>query len=83
MFHINAEALPLLEAFSYLGSKIVYNNSNWAAVYQNVRKSRRRWGMIVRVLENMGETVWSQGVMYKLVAQLVIMYRSEIWVVTG
>ena len=30
-----------------------------------------------------GETVWACGMMYKVVAQLVILYGSEIWVVTG
>ena len=44
---------------------ISYNNSNWAAVYLNLRKSRRWWGMIVRVLERMVATVQAQGEMYK------------------
>ena len=30
-----------------------------------------------------GATVWDLGVMYKAVAQSVLLYGSEIWVVTG
>ena len=48
--YINEETLPPLEAFPYLGRIIAYNNSDWAAVYLNLRKSQRRWGMIERVL---------------------------------
>ena len=50
-FQINAETLPPLEDFPYLGWTITYNNSNWAAVYQNLRKYRMWWGMVARVLE--------------------------------
>ena len=46
LFQNNAEALPLSEAFPCLGRKITYNNSDWAVVYQNLRKARRRWGVI-------------------------------------
>ena len=66
---INAETLPLLEAFPYLGRKIAYNNSDWTAVYQNLEKARRRWGMIARVMVKTGAIVRAQGIMYKSVTQ--------------
>ena len=44
---------------------------------------QRRWGIIARVLAKMVATVRSRGVMYKAMAQSVIFYGSEIWVVTG
>ena len=59
LLHINKETLPPSEAFPYLGWKIAYNNSDWVAVYLNLRTSWRRWGMIVRVLERTGATVRS------------------------
>ena len=80
---INSEALPLPEAFPYLGRMIAYNKRYWPAVYQNLKKARRRWGMIVRVLVNTGATVRACGMMYKAVYQLVIIYGSESWVVMG
>ena len=81
-FQINAETLPPSEAFPYLRRKIAYNNSNWEAVYLNMRKAWRRWGMVVRVLEKTGATVRTRGAMYKAVVQSVLLYVSKSWVVT-
>ena len=39
--------------------------------------------MVEKVLESTGATVQSRGEMYKAVAKSVILYESEIWVVTG
>ena len=39
--------------------------------------------MISRVLERTGETVLARGAMYKVVAQSVLLYGSERWVVIG
>ena len=83
LFQINAETLPPLEDFTYLARTIAYNKSNWAAVYQNLWKSRKHWGVVARVLERTGATVWALGAMYKAVAQLVLLYGSKRWVVTG
>ena len=52
-------------------------------VYQNLRKARMRWGVISRLMVKTGATVRAQGMMYKAVAHLVLLYRSESWVVTG
>ena len=38
--------------------------------------------MIAKVLERTVATVWAHGAMYKAVEQLVIIYGSNIWVVT-
>ena len=39
--------------------------------------------MIEKMLVKTGSTVWAQGMMYKAVAQLVLLYGREIWVVMG
>ena len=77
------EDLPTSEAFPYLLRKIANNNSDWLAIYQNLRKAQRRWGIVAKVPENAGETVLYQGSMYKAVAQSVILYGRESWVVMG
>ena len=68
-FHIKVDTLPLLEAFPYLERTILYNNSDWAEVYLNLRRAWRRWSIIERVLERMISTVRARGAMYKAVAQ--------------
>ena len=82
-FQFNAEDLPSSEAFPYLGRTIAYNNSDWSAVYQNLRISQRGWRVIVRVLVKTGATARARGMMYKSVARSVLLYGSESWVVTG
>ena len=64
-----------------MGRTISYNNSDWAAVYLNLQKYRRRWGMISRVLERTRAIVRARGAMYRVVVQSVLLYRSESWVV--
>ena len=39
--------------------------------------------MIARVLAKVGEMVRARGVVYKAVELLVLLYVSEIWLVTG
>ena len=75
---INAENLPPSEAFIYLGRTVAYNNRNWAAVYLNLRKAWKWWGMVERVLERTGETERSQGDIYKAVVKSVLLYGSNI-----
>ena len=82
-FQINANTLLPSEAFTYLGQTITYKKRDWAAVYLNQQKARRRWGMISRVLERTGATVRAQGEIYKAVAPSVLLYGSDSWVVNG
>ena len=50
-----------------MGRKFAYNNSDWEAVYINLRKYWRRWGMIARVLESTGAMERNLGARYKAV----------------
>ena len=86
LFHINAYPLQPLKAFPYLGRTITYNNIYWPAVFQNLKKAQRQWGGgggVFGVLANTGATLWARGIMYKSVPQPVLLYVSEIWLVTG
>ena len=83
LFHINTAALPSLKDLPYLGRTITYNNSNWTLVYQNLDKARRQRRVIVRVLAKKGAMVWACGMVYKVMTQLVLLYFSESWLVTG
>ena len=67
----------------YLGRKVAYNNSNWAALYQNLHKAWRRWVMVGKVVIKMGAKVRERGMMFKAVVQSVLLYGSKSWVVMG
>ena len=71
------------KAFPYLGRTITFNNNNWEEVYLNLHKYRRRWGVIARVMYRKGATVRARVAMYKSVAQSVLLYGRNRWVVTG
>ena len=47
---VNLNPLEATTAFLYLGHTIVYNNSDWASLYSNLRGSHRRWGMVEEVM---------------------------------
>ena len=70
------DPLEPLDTFLYLGCTIAYNNSNLVALYQNLGKTMRQWGMVLKVLEKTGSAVRARETMYKSVVQTVIFYGS-------
>ena len=74
---VNLKPLDTMSALPYLGRMVVFNNSDWADLYGNLSKAQRRWGMVEKVLKNTGELVRSQVMLYKLVVQMVLLYRSN------
>ena len=70
-----------MDSSPYLGRTITYNNINWSALYHNLEKARRRWGMVLRVLEKTGEAVIDREIMYKAVVQTMMLYGRESWVI--
>ena len=80
---VNAEPIEPAHEFPYLELTIAYNNSGWTAVYRNLRKSWRIWGMIQKLQTNIGAMVRARSMLYKAVAQTVLLYGSESWVMTG
>ena len=78
----NLEPLDSAATFPYLGCTIVYNNSDWAALYHNVRKYQRRWGMVSSVMVKAVAAVQSQEMMYTAVVQTGMLYNSDSWVIT-
>ena len=47
---VNSEPLDLVADFTYLGRTVIYNNSGWEALCQNLRKARRQWVMVRKVV---------------------------------
>ena len=48
---VNAEPLEPATTFSYLGRIVAYKNSNWADLYQNIRKAHQRWEVVEKVVK--------------------------------
>ena len=80
---MNSEPLEKIAAFLYLGCTVTYNNNNWSALYHNLRKAQRQWEMVRKVVLKTEAKVQSMGKIYNTLVQLVLLYRSESWVVIG
>ena len=74
---VNTEPLEPVDDLPYLGHTITYNNSNWADVYHNLRNSWQHWEVISKVLTKTGVMVRACGILYKAVAQTLLLSRSS------
>ena len=52
--NVNTDPLEPAGDFPYLGHTVAYNNSYWVAMYQNLSKAHRQWGMVANVAMNTG-----------------------------
>ena len=50
-------------------------------LYTNLRKAQKLWGVVAKVLRQMGDHVKARGILYKAVVQTVLLYGCERWVV--
>ena len=51
-------------------------------MYINTRNEKRQWELMAKVLTKTVATVLERAMMYKVVFQMVLLYRSESWVLT-
>ena len=54
---VNLKPLKATTVFWYLWRIILYNNSDWAALYSQLRKSQRRCGVVENVLAKTGAPI--------------------------
>ena len=74
---MDSDPMETTLAFLYLSHTVAYNNRNWEALYQNIRESQWRWGMMAKLLMNVGAAVQAQDIIYKAVVHTVLLYGSE------
>ena len=78
---MKAKTLDSTADFLYLSCTVAFNNSNWADLYQNLRKAQIWWGVVTKVLTSIGAAVWAHSVIYKAVLRTVLIYWIDIYVV--
>jgi hypothetical protein len=66
----------------YLGSKLSSTDEDALEVHKNVVKARQRWDQASRALLHEKATPGTTAFFYKAVAQTVLLFGSEAWVVT-
>ena len=55
---------------------------DWLAVVGNLGKAQKIWGRLSLILIREGEDPEVSGKFYKAVAQAVMMFRADTWVIT-
>ena len=81
-FTAYSETLERVEVFKYLGRLLSYNDDDTQAVRSNLRKARKVWGRISRVLRAENASARVCGKFYKATVQAVLLFGSETWNLT-
>ncbi len=81
-FTARGEELEQVEVFKYLGRLLSHDNNDDLAIWANVRKARKCWARVSRVLRAENATPWVMGMFYKATVQMVLLFGAETWNLT-
>ena len=73
--------LDHVTSFKYLRRILTAADGDWPEVVSNLRKARRKWTQLTRVLGREGRDACTSGQIYLAVVLSVILYGSETWVI--
>ena len=74
--------LERVEVFKYLGHLLAFDDNDAQAVQANLRKARKCWARISRVLRAENASPRVCGLFYKATVQAVLLFGSETWNLT-
>ena len=74
--------MEAVSEFRYLGRILTTTDDDWTAVAGNIKKARRSWGRLARVLGREGADPKVSRTFYISVKQVVLLFGSETWVLT-
>ena len=81
-FRYYGRPLNSVTSFKYLGWIIMESDDNWLVVVGNLWKARKGWLRLPRILVREGVKPRASGIFFKAVVQAVLIFRSEMWVMT-
>ena len=81
-FEAYGEPIHNVSAFRYLGRVLTAGDDDWLLVVGNLGKAQKSWGRLSRILGREGEDPKVFGNFYKAVAQAVLLFGAETWVLT-
>ena len=77
------EPLERVEVFRYLGRLLAMGDTDAQAVRANLKKARRVWARLSRVLRRENASPRTSGRFFQAVVQSVLLYGSESWDLRG
>jgi len=78
-FTAYGEDLERVEVFKYLGRLLAYDDNDSQAMRSNLKKARKSWARVSRVLRAENAAPKVCGVFYKATVQAVLLFGSETW----
>ena len=82
-FRAYGEPMEAVLELRYLGKLLTAMDNDWPAVTGNIKKARRRWGRLAKVLGREGADPKASRTFYIAVTQAVLLFGSETWVLTA
>ena len=83
VFKAYGEPMEAVSEFRYLGRLLTETGDNWPAVDGNIKKAGRSWGRLARLLGREGADPNVSQTFYIAVAQAVLLFKSETWILTA
>ena len=81
-FRAYGRPLEMVTSFRYLGRVISEEDNDWLAVARNLSWTRAVWSKMARILRREGVSLRVSGLCFKAMVQVVLLFRSDTWVVT-
>ena len=66
-----------------LGRPLSSTDSDWPALFYNLRKARAKWARVSRMLAREGANPRISGMFYKAIVMSVLLFGSETWVISS
>ena len=81
-FRAYGRPLEMVTSFRYLGRVISEEDNDWLAVARNLSWTRAVWSKMARILRREGVSLKVSRLCFKAMVQVVLLFRSDTWVVT-
>ena len=75
-FTAYGDSLHRVEVFKYLGRLVSYDDVNTQAIRWNLKKCRKTWARISKVLRAKNTSPWVCGMFYRATVQSMLLYGS-------
>ena len=69
-----------VEQLKYLGRTLHQADENWPEIFQYVKWERKVWGRLSEMLQREGADIKSLRIFYRAVAQVALLFVSDLWV---
>ena len=76
------ESVNRYDSFNYLGQLLYQLDDNFPAVLKNIRKARKVWGRLGKLLRCEGADIIVSEKFYRAVVQAVLLVGAETWFMT-